>query len=83
MPAEAEDLIGKLREIEEQASFAMQEIPRGLTHGRVHHILILARFIRLKLQANPQRRLKRCRKSCGKPASCRLLDSRPEVVELL
>jgi hypothetical protein len=43
-------LVPKLREIEEQATFALSEIPRGLTHSRVNHILILARFMRMKLE---------------------------------
>ena len=40
MAAEAENLVGKLREIEVQANLAMQEIPHGLTSSRVQHILI-------------------------------------------
>jgi len=47
---DTENLVGKLREIEEQANLALAEIPQGLTNSRVHHILILARFIRMRLQ---------------------------------
>lgn len=53
MAAEAENLVVKLREIEEQANLAMQEIPHGLTYSRVQHILILARFVRMRLQGEP------------------------------
>jgi len=42
--------VGKLHEIEEQANFALSEIPQGLTSSRIRHILILARFIRMRLQ---------------------------------
>ena len=32
---------------------ALQDIPHGLTHSRVQHILISARFVRMRLQGEP------------------------------
>lgn len=49
MADEAENLINKLREIEEQCAHALTEIPHGLTHSRVRHISTLAKFIRMRL----------------------------------
>jgi hypothetical protein len=50
MTDEMENLIGKLREIEEQAGNAVHEVPQGLTNGRIAHIRILARCVRMRLE---------------------------------
>ena len=50
MTDEMENLIGKLREIEEQAGHAVHEVPQGLTNGRIAHIRILARYVRMRLE---------------------------------
>jgi hypothetical protein len=48
---EIDNLVSKLREIEEQASFAGLEVPsQGLTSARLRQIVILAKFVRLRLQ---------------------------------
>ena len=49
---ETAGLIQKLREIEEQADYALQEVS-GLTASRIRHIRVLAKFIRTQLQGNP------------------------------
>jgi hypothetical protein len=50
MNQETRNLIDKLREIDAQAAHALTEIPAGLTHSRIRHILTLAKFIRMRLE---------------------------------
>jgi hypothetical protein len=53
MPDETENLTNKLREIEEQCSHALAEIPTGLTNSRIRHVYTLAKFIRMRLEGRP------------------------------
>ena len=53
MTDEMENLVGKLREIEEQAGHAAHEAGQGLTGGRINHIRILARYVRMRLEGRP------------------------------
>jgi len=50
MTDEIENLVGKLREIEEQAEHAAREVPQGLVNSRINHIRILARYVRMRLE---------------------------------
>jgi hypothetical protein len=50
MTDEMENLIAKLRELEEQAGHAVHELPKGLTSSRIVHMRILARYIRMRLE---------------------------------
>lgn len=50
MADETENVVNKLREIEEQAAHALAELPPGLTNSRIRHIRTLAKFIRMRLQ---------------------------------
>ena len=46
-----EDLLAKLREMEEQLSMADLEAPdQSLLHGRIRHLYILATYVRIKLE---------------------------------
>jgi hypothetical protein len=50
MTDEMGNLVGKLREIEEQAEHAAREAPQGLVNSRINHIRILARYVRMRLE---------------------------------
>jgi len=50
MADETGNLVNKLKEIEEQAAHGLREVPQGLTHSRLRHILTLARFVRMRLE---------------------------------
>ena len=55
MTDEMANLIDKLRELEEQAWYAVHELPEGLTSSRIVHIRILARYIRMSLEGRAAR----------------------------
>ena len=51
MPDEVADVIAKLREIEAQAFSTCLELPKdSIAFSRLRHIVILAKYARLKLQ---------------------------------
>jgi hypothetical protein len=46
-----EDFVTKLMEIEEQANLAATDSPAGFIKSRCHHIALLARVLRGRLEA--------------------------------
>lgn len=52
-----EELVTKLRQIEEQAQLTLEEFPKNLTRERQRMIIALARYLRIEATRPPERAL--------------------------
>jgi hypothetical protein len=48
-----EELLNKLAQIEEQASYTLAEFPKTLTKERLRMIVALARYLKTEISLNP------------------------------
>jgi hypothetical protein len=48
-----EELLNKLAQIEEQASYTLAEFPKTLTKERLRMIIALARYLKTEVSLNP------------------------------